>query len=102
MKTTELTFYEIETVFCDVDGCYDVLDRVEEDPEEDRQGLLDDCFSAEVVTRVWAFNPDEAIEKAAALFGYRHSGHWYELLNAGDDSVHLRSTPVNDLCFEPD
>jgi hypothetical protein len=64
--------------------------------------MLDDCFFAEVVTRVWAFSPDEAIEKAAALFGYGQSGYWYEFLNAGDDSVHLRAAPVDDLCFEPD
>ena len=91
MDNPKFVCFEISAVSHDWDAFSDMY---EEDPEQNRDDLIDECCSVDVLTQVWAANEEEALEKAARNLGFQDSGKWLDFLNLGDDCISLRIDPT--------
>lgn len=71
-------------------------DAMEEDPELDRESMLDSCILVHVVAYQVADTADEALHLAAMACGYNDYGQWSDFFNAGDEVYKLTAVDVSD------
>lgn len=71
-------------------------DAMEEDPELDRESMLDSCILVDVVCYQVATTAEEALLLAAMACGYNDHGQWSDFFNAGDEVFKLTAVDVSD------